>query len=326
MQRLNLTDAERKHHANGFCLWLTGLPAAGKTTIAEALQAELEKLGRPVTMLDGDGAMRQTLSTGLGFSKEDRNMNVLRAGFVAGEIVKHGGAAICALVSPYADARASVRGMIGAGFVEVYVGTPLHVCEKRDPKGLYRRARAGELKHMTGVDDPYEEPEAGVVDLKLEGDWPVEKNVKIIIAYLEDRGLLERQSECAALMIGRYQPWHDGHRALFMRALQMEGYVVIGVRETYGLGDKNPFTFAEVKACIEESLSAFVGSFEIRQLPNITNVVYGRDVGYRITRVELAPEVEGISATQIRSTLHVAGNHDAVAKTASVLSQATVRV
>jgi hypothetical protein len=106
-------------------------------------------------------------------------------------------------------------------------------------------------------------------------------------------------------MIGRFQPWHDGHRALFMRALKMEGYVVIGVRETYGLGDKNPFTFAEVKTRIEESLSAFVGCFEIRRLPNITNIVYGRDVGYRITRVGLEPEIESISATQIRSALKI---------------------
>ena len=307
MPRINPIDAEQKNDANGFCVWLTGLPAAGKTTIAEALQAELEKRGRPVTMLDGDGAMRQVLSSGLGFTKEDRNVNVLRAGFVAGEIVKHGGAAICALVSPYADARASVRLMIGNGFVEVYVHTPLAICEKRDPKGLYRRARAGELEHMTGIDDPYEEPDPGLLDLEVNGDWPVEKNVRVITKYLEDRGLLASPHKPAALMIGRYQPWHDGHRALFMQALEMEGYVVIGVRETYGLGDKNPFTFAEVKTRIEQSLSAFVGSFEIRRLPNITNVVYGRDVGYRITRVDLEPEIEGISATQIRSTLNLGG-------------------
>ena len=139
----------------------------------------------------------------------------------------------------------------------------------------------------------------------IKGDWAVEKNVKIITNYLEDRGLLPDLGRPAALMLGRFQPWHDGHRALFIQALEMEGYVVIGVRETYGLSDKNPFTFAEVKARIEESLSAFVGSFEIRRLPNITNIVYGRDVGYRITRVGLGPEIEGISATQIRSTLNV---------------------
>jgi adenylyl-sulfate kinase len=303
--RINPIELERQNNANGFCLWLTGLPAAGKSTIADALQAELEQRGRSVTMLDGDGAMRQMLSSGLGFSKEDRNRNVLRAGFVAGEIVKHGGAAICALVSPYADARARVREMIGNAFVEVYVQTPLHVCEQRDPKGLYRRARAGKLQHMTGIDDPYQEPDSEVLNLRIDGDSPVENNVRIITGYLEDRRLLERLNEPAALMIGRYQPWHDGHRALFLRALEMDGYVVIGVRETYGLGDKNPFTFAEVKARIEESLAAFVGSFEIRRLPNVTNIVYGRDVGYRITRVDLAPEIEGISATQIRSTLNL---------------------
>ena len=308
MQRINLIDAERKHHANGFCVWLTGLPAAGKTTIAEALQAELEKRGRLVTMLDGDGAMRQMLSTGLGFSKEDRNLNVLRAGFVAAEVVKHGGVAVCALVSPYAEARRLVRKMIGAAFLEAYVHTPLHVCEERDPQGLYRRARRGELQHMTGIDDPYEEPEPDGLNLKLDGNSPVERNVEIIITYLENCGLLEGRDGPAALMIGRYQPWHDGHRALFMQALEMEGYVVIGVRETYGLDDKNPFAFAEVKARIEESLSAFVGRFEICRLPNITNIVYGRDVGYRITRVDLEAEIEAISASQIRSTLNLVGH------------------
>ena len=306
------------NETNGFCIWLTGLPAAGKTTIAEALQNELEKRGRLVTMLDGDGAMRQRLSTELGFSKEDRDMNVLRAGFVAAEIVKHGGIAICALVSPYADARTSVREMIGSRFVEVYVQTPLAVCEKRDPKGLYRRARAGELRHMTGIDDPYEKPEPNLVGPQIKGDWPVAKNVEIISTYLEDRGLLEHLDEPAALMIGRYQPWHKGHRALFMKALEMEGYVVIGVRETHGQGDKNPFTFAEVKARIEESLRAFVGSFEIRRLPNVTNIVYGRDVGYRITRIDLEPEIEAISATQMRSTLNLVGQPERFHKAALV--------
>ena len=311
-QRVSLVDPGRGKHANGFCVWLTGLPSAGKTTIASALQAELEKRDRVVTMLDGDGAMRQMLSTGLGFTKEDRNMNVLRAGFVAGEIVKHGGAAICSLVSPFADARGLAREMIGPAFVEVYVHTPLHICQERDPKGLYRRARAGELKNMTGIDDPYEGPDPDVLELQIDGEAPVVKNVEIITHYLEDRGFLEDSGKPAALMIGRYQPWHDGHRALFMEALAMEGYVVIGVRETHGLGDQNPFTFLEVKARIEESLGSFVGSFEVRRLPNITNIVYGRDVGYRITRVDLEPEIESISATQIRSTLNV-GNCAALA-------------
>ena len=305
--KMKPSHASRQNDSRGFCVWLTGLPAAGKTTIANALQTELEKRGRLVTMLDGDGTMRQMLSTGLGFSKEDRQINVVRAGFVAGEIVKHGGVAICALVSPYADARAAVRSMIGRGFVEVHVNTPLCVCEKRDPKGLYRRARTGELKHMTGIDDPYEAPDPDLVELQIDGNGSVRDHVKIIIDYLEDRGLLETLRRSAALMMGRFQPWHDGHRALFQQALEMEGYVVIGVRETTGLDDNNPFTFAEVKRRIEESLSSFAGSFEVRGLPNITNIVYGRDVGYRITRVGLEPEIERISATQIRSKLKLSG-------------------
>src|SRR6185503_5911554 len=247
MMGISPIGVERQNQTNGFCIWLTGLPAAGKTTIAKALQVELEKRGRVVTMLDGDGAMRQVLSTGLGFTKDDRDLNVRRAGFVAGEVIRHGGVAICALVSPYADARAGVSRTIGPNFVEVYVRTPLYICERRDPKGLYRRARAGELKHLTGIDDPYEEPDHQAPGIQIAGDEVVEKNVEIIIRYLESRGLLKRLGQPAALMIGRFQPWHDGHRALFLRALEMEGYVVIGVRETHGLGDQNPFTFAEVK-------------------------------------------------------------------------------
>ena len=104
MTAINLIAPKRKI-SDGFCVWLTGLPAAGKTTIAKALQTELEKRGRVVTMLYGDGSMRKVLSTGMGFTKDDRDLNVRRAGFVAGEVVRHGGVAICALVSPYADAR-----------------------------------------------------------------------------------------------------------------------------------------------------------------------------------------------------------------------------
>lgn len=310
MAIINVIEAERKSATKGFCVWLTGLPAAGKTTIAKALQTELENRGCVITMLDGDGVMRQVLSSELGFTREDRDLNVQRAGFVAGEVVRHGGVAICALVSPYTDARLRVSRMIGPHFVEIYVRTPLHICEHRDPKGLYRRARAGELKHLTGVDDPYEEPDGQVPGIKVDGEEVVEQNVQIIIRYLEDQGLLKRLGQPAALMIGRFQPWHNGHRALFLQALEMEGYVVIGVRETHGLEDKNPFSFCEVKARIEQSLQAFTGRFEVRLLPNITNVVYGRDVGYRITRIELDPVLESISATNIRSTFEIGRQPD----------------
>ncbi len=153
-----LQQAYRPRTAQGLCIWLTGLPCSGKSTIAEILQVMLLEHGRHVTMLDGD-VVRQHLSKGLGFSKEDRIANNLRIAFVAEEIVKHGGMVICPAVSPYEEAREEARAMVGPdGFLLVYVDTPLAVCEERDVKGMYAAARAGRIKGFTGVDDPYEVP------------------------------------------------------------------------------------------------------------------------------------------------------------------------
>ena len=144
----------------GCCVWLTGLSSAGKSTIAQVLSAHLDARGRTVTLLDGD-VVRTHLSKGLGFSKEDRDTNVRRIGFVASEIVRHGGIAVVAVVSPYDATRNEVRDMIGReSFVLVHVATPLEVCAQRDVKGLYAKARRGELKGLTGIDDPYEAPVA----------------------------------------------------------------------------------------------------------------------------------------------------------------------
>jgi sulfate adenylyltransferase len=139
---------------------ITGLPAAGKTTLGTALAAELTgRFGRQVTLLDGD-EVRKLLSSELGFSREHRRLNVLRHGYIAAEIAKHGGIAVCSLIAPYEADRDEMRRMVAlcGSFVEIYLSTPLAECERRDPKGLYARARAGELPHMTGIDDPYEPP------------------------------------------------------------------------------------------------------------------------------------------------------------------------
>lgn len=155
-----LRQAYPPKHEMGLTLFLTGLPSSGKSTLANALLIKLRELtGRKISLLDGD-EIRTHLSYGLGFSPEDRAANVLRVGFVAKEITKHGGIVICALVSPHAQPRAEVREMISAvgGFVEVYVCTPLTVCEKRDRKGLYKKARSGEIPQFTGVSDQYEPP------------------------------------------------------------------------------------------------------------------------------------------------------------------------
>ena len=156
-----LRKAHPPKHEQGFTVFFTGLSGSGKSTVANALMIKLlEEGSRPVTLLDGD-IVRKHLSSELGFSKEHRDLHIQRIGFVASEITKNGGIAICAPIAPYAAMRRQVREMISpvGGFLETWVSTPLEVCEKRDRKGLYAMARAGKIKGMTGIDDPYEEPE-----------------------------------------------------------------------------------------------------------------------------------------------------------------------
>ena len=173
----------------GFCVWLTGLSGSGKTTIADALNRALLARGRTLTVLDGD-VVRTHLSKGLGFSRDDRDANVRRIGFVASEIVRHEGAVICAVISPYHGAREESRAMIGKDrFVLVYVATPVEVCEQRDVKGLYAKARRGEIHGFTGIDDPYEAPVNADLVLTTT-DYLPEVNSQKIIEHLETRGLL----------------------------------------------------------------------------------------------------------------------------------------
>ncbi len=184
-----LMDAHPPRYKQGVCLWFTGLSGAGKSTVAQALTAMLLERGRQATVLDGD-VVRTHLSKGLGFSKDDRDTNILRIGFVAGELVRHHGTVICAAISPYRSTRDEARRMVGDGhFVEVFVDTPLEICEERDVKGLYARARRGEIKGFTGIDDPYEAPQNPEVVLQTVDRTPQE-NARQIIGYLEERGFL----------------------------------------------------------------------------------------------------------------------------------------
>jgi sulfate adenylyltransferase len=184
-----LLEAHPPRHKQGFCIWFTGLSGAGKSTIAKRLTNMLQEYGRNPTVLDGD-VVRTHLSKGLGFSKEDRDTNILRISFVAGEIARQNGAVVCAAISPYRQARREARKMVPEGhFIEVFVDTPLEVCEERDSKGLYARARAGELKNFTGIDDPYEAPIEPEVHLQTVGVTPKE-NARQIIDYLIEVGYL----------------------------------------------------------------------------------------------------------------------------------------
>ena len=173
----------------GFTVFFTGLSGSGKSTVANVLLVKLLELGgRPVTLLDGD-LVRKHLSSELGFSKEHRDINIRRIGFVAAEITKNGGIAVCAPIAPYAATRRDVRAMVepGGGFVLVHVSTPLETCEGRDRKGLYAKARAGILKEFTGISDPYEEPEDADIVIDTT-DVTAEEAAQQIILHLESEG------------------------------------------------------------------------------------------------------------------------------------------
>jgi adenylylsulfate kinase len=174
----------------GVTIWLTGLSGGGKTTISQFLEKELQMQGYRVAVLDGD-VVRQNLTRGLGFSKEDRDENVRRIGFVADLLTQNGVITIVSAISPYRDLREEVRQRIG-DFIEVYVNAPLEVCEQRDVKGLYKKARTGEIKHFTGIDDPYEPPVCPEVECNTERESVAESATKVL-AKLRELGYVSAQ-------------------------------------------------------------------------------------------------------------------------------------
>ena len=186
----------RAPHMSGFVLWFTGLSGAGKTTIANNVEPELERRGLHVEVLDGD-VVRTHLSKGLGFSHEDRDTNIERIGWVASRLTRHGAAVIAAAISPYDETRRHARELVEefGSFVEVFVKASVEECARRDVKGLYAKAFAGEIKGFTGVDDPYEEPAAPelVIDTEQHG---ADESARLVVEKLEQLGLIG--SEVAA--------------------------------------------------------------------------------------------------------------------------------
>ena len=183
-----LADSYPPRHRRGVCLWFTGLSGSGKSTTAEHIVNLLLEKGRNVTVLDGD-VVRTHLSKGLGFSKEDRDTNIRRIGYVASEIVRHGGMVVCAAISPYRATRHDVRNMVGAGFLEIHMATPLEFVERHDVKGLYAKARRGEITGFTGIDDPYEPPLNPDFTLTAEDTTP-EANAQIVVDRLVELGFV----------------------------------------------------------------------------------------------------------------------------------------
>jgi adenylylsulfate kinase len=182
-------ESDRRREG-GFTLWFTGLSGAGKSTIAHLVGPELERRGLVVEYLDGD-TVRTHLSKGLGFSKEDRDTNIERIGWVASRLTRQGGAVIAAAISPYEEMRRKARAMVEewGSFVEVYVAASVEECARRDVKGLYERAFRGEIKGFTGVDDPYEPPADPELLLDTEAHEP-EESAQLVVARLEQLGLV----------------------------------------------------------------------------------------------------------------------------------------
>jgi adenylyl-sulfate kinase len=175
-------------NAKGFTLWFTGLSGAGKTTISKAVADELRGRDSRLEILDGD-VVRENLSKGLGFSKEDRDTNIRRIAFVADLLSRNGVPVITAAISPYREIRDEARRLMGDRFIEVYVKASVEVCAERDVKGLYEKAFKGEIKEFTGVSDPYEPPLSAEVVLDTEKQSP-EESAGTLIAYLENRGFI----------------------------------------------------------------------------------------------------------------------------------------
>jgi adenylylsulfate kinase len=175
-------------YGRGFTLWSTGLSGAGKTTIAEIVEKELRQRHGKIEVLDGD-IVRTNLSKGLGFSREDRDTNVLRIGFVADLLTRNGVGVIVSAISPFKEVRNQVRRNVGEDFIEIFVDAPLDVCAERDVKGLYKRAFAGEIPQFTGVSDPYEPPAAPELHIKTNEEEPHESAMRVL-SKLEELGYL----------------------------------------------------------------------------------------------------------------------------------------
>ncbi len=252
-----------------------GLPGAGKTTLANMIAPRLNAV-----IFNAD-EIRANINRDLGFSEPDRIEHARRMGWLCDQVVKTGGFAIADFICPTAETRAAfLQG--GEAFV-VWLN----------------RIDRGRFEDTNQLFVPPESPEVEVTAEGTPEFWAEQVVQKVRPIFHSKRS--------TALLIGRYQPFHDGHRALIVEALKRVGQVCIAVRDTSGMDEKNPFSFEYVRARIEHALREYEGRFIVIQIPNITNVFYGRDVGYAVERIDLDASLEAVSATTVRSKLSVGG-------------------
>lgn len=299
-------------------IWLTGLSASGKSTIATKLEKRLFYSNYQVKVLDGDN-VRLGLNKDLSFSDDDRKENIRRVAEVAKLFSDTGIITITSFISPFSLDRQSAREIIGDdNFIEVFIKTPLEVCIERDPKGLYKKALAGEIKNFTGINSVvYEEPI--MADIVLD---TVELNVddcvnKIITYLLENNfisnvsnwdsinhgnGNVKNNGKQKAVFIGRYQPYHYGHIRLVEQKLNLDIPVLIMVRDIKP-DDKNPFTTEQTVNMIRKYHESKKHNVEVIIIPDIESVNYGRGVGYEVNEFIPPKDIENISATMIRDSI-----------------------
>jgi adenylylsulfate kinase len=271
------------------CLWFTGLPCSGKTTLAKQLLRYFPN----AQLLDGDELRGMNLAKNVGFSPEDRKNHSLRMGEIAKMLVDNGVTAICSFVSPNRAVRDEVRRMFSADqFVEIHVNTPLSECFKRDVKGMYVKAATGEIPNFTGYSAPYEEPVSPEIVINTENSE--EECLKQIL------GFVEPFRDRAYFFIGRWNGcFHNGHDYIIQQKLK-EGPVTLAVRNV-APDENNPWTAKEVKEMLDYRFKD--DDVEVIIIPDLLSVEYGRGVGYGINEIKVDKEIEGISGTKCRALI-----------------------
>ena len=274
------------------CIWLTGLPCSGKTTLAK----ELEKHYSSSIVIDGDEIRNTPLANKAGFTAEDRKNHILKMGHLAKMFTGTGTTAICSFVSPSDEVRQEVRALFEEGdFVEVHVDAPLSVCIDRDVKGMYAKALSGEIAHFTGIGSKYDIPSTPELTLDT-SKLSIEECVNQILDFNPPR------SNKKCLFIGRWNGvFHNGHDHIIQSKLEQGKEVLLGVRDVEP-DEKNPWTAKQVKEMLEHRFKAD-DRVQVVIIPDVESVEYGRGVGYEVNEIKVTKDIAGISGTECRKMI-----------------------